>query len=229
MLGVRWNPLVASLVLTIIATISLTLSYAVISSAAEKDYAWGLVPLLLVLIGGWIAFEWQLASKPRKKRGLAVLLEFKPVARLGLIAIAAPLTAGQALPFFEPGPATRDDVKSAVNEGLTEREEAKQSALLKEFSGLWGEPGCMVAYRFKLVGASVIEIDWERRPQGEPAWKASGTILKVEDDRISTRGETPAAEKGKAATFWIRTDGPVEKLIWKDESTDVAAELERCT
>jgi hypothetical protein len=94
--------------------------------------------------------------------------------------------------------------------------------------GLWGEDGCQMAYRFSVVEPAGIIIDWERRPAGEPAWRATGAIVTVRGNRIETRGELPASERGKAAAFEYVSNGAIEKLGWKDESRGLTMELVRC-
>lgn len=212
----------------VIIACSTVLIANILVDAFRKDNGWLVCGFIAVLMTTWIVIEWALSPELIENRYWNGLLKPVRLARMGIIAIGGPLAISQALPLFEPGPMTKTDMRSVLDE--KERDDANRNhdRVLRAIVGLWGESDCAVAYRFAVVRPSALIITWERRPAGEPAWRAVGTILTVNGNRIETRGESPEAERGKAASFTYSANGAVERLMWKDETRDVAAELTRC-
>lgn len=207
---------------------SAILCYNVVADAWNKDSGWLAAPFIVLLLVLWWGLEWNINEELRNGRHWTALLQPARLARLGLIAIATPLAVSQALPLFEPGPMTKQDVRDVLKESQSGAADANRKRMLRSFAGLWGEPGCESAFRFAVIPPSGISIIWERRPNGEPAWGATGTILSIDGNKLQSRGESPADQRGKAATFIFDDSGLVERMLWKDETRDVAAELVRC-
>jgi hypothetical protein len=210
------------------------LIFSVLSDALAKDHSWLLMLFFAALIAAWFAMEWMVATELQGQRSWALLLDKKRLVRFGLIAIGGPLAISQALPLFDPGPVTKkdlvtkNDIREAVVQGVKQGSQESVSRIEKKIVGLWGEPGCKIAYRFSLLPPKGMQIIWERRPTGEAAWRATGTIISAKGDVIESRGETPKSERGKAATFTYVETGALERLTWRDAANDVALELERC-
>lgn len=214
--------------LLVIAACSAILVYNVLDDALSKDGGWvvgGFIALLLVI---WFLVEWGMSAPTDGARDWRSWLVPGRVYRFAAVAIAPPLAISAALPLFDPGPITEEGVSKAVAETLDRREKVAHEKLLAAIPGLWGEDGCAVAYRFSVAESKAIVIDWERRPPGRPAWRATGAIVAVRGNRIETRGEMPASERGKAAAFEYVSNGAIEKLGWKDESRGLTMELVRC-
>lgn len=219
------SPRLASICLGAIAILSSVLIWNVMADAFDKDRGWlagGFIAALLVV---WLCIEWMLADDLQDRRHWRSLLSPLKLARIGAISLGTPLAVSQALPLFDPGPLTKNSVKEAVNDTLDDRENLLADHSIASLSGLWGEPGCVSAYRFEVVKPSGLKISWERRPAGEKPWSATATIAVVKGARIETRGETPLSERGKAASFTVGSNGISEQLTWTDEARDMSMEL----
>lgn len=214
--------------LVVVCLCSAVLIWNVLDDALGKDKGWLVGGFIALMMATWFAVEWARATPMEGVRGWRSFLQPVRVARFAAVAIGTPLAISQALPLFEPGPITEAGVRKAVGETLDQREEVSRAKLLAAIPGLWGEDGCRLAYRFSVVKPVGIVIDWERRPAGAPAWRAAGAIVAVRGNRIETRGELPASERGKAASFEYVSNGAIEKLGWKDESRGLTMELVRC-
>ncbi len=214
----------------LICAASATLITLIMSEALSKDAGMPVALFLGALMASWIGFELFLNRDRRYRSYLSLLLSPAGLARFGLVMIGGPLAISQALPLFEPGPLTSGDIEQAVDRSLRKQaaSDVSDARILHKISGLWGEPGCKVAYRFRLAGQTGLAIDWERRPPGEKPWHAEATILTAKGDILESRGEVPADQKGQAATFRYETNGMTERLIWDYQSGDAALELDRC-
>lgn len=212
----------------VIIACSAVLIVNILADALKKDQGWLVGGFIVVLMTTWIIIEWALSPELVENRYWNGLFKPLRLARMGAIAIGGPLAISQALPMFEPGPMTKADIRNVLDEKQRDDTSRNHERVLQAIIGLWGESDCAVAYRFAVVRPAALIITWERRPAGEPVWRAVGTILAVNGNRVETRGESPDAERGKAASFTYYANGAVERLMWKDETRDVAAELTRC-
>lgn len=218
------------LALIAICAVSTALIYLVLVNAAEKDMGPAIALLLGGIIAVWISAELWLTNDRRYSSFLSVLRSPRGLARFALVMIGSPLAASQALPLFEPGPLTKDDVAAVLKENLPDDNTAGNgSRIVARLPGLWGEQGCKVAYRFTLVPPRGLIIDWERRPAGEAPWRATATLLSAAGDVAETRGESPEDQKGVAATFTYQSNGVNEYLLWDYHSDDPPLKLDRCT
>lgn len=215
--------------LIVIVSMSAVLIYFVLSNAFDKKMGPAIASLLGGMIAVWIGAELWLTNDRRYKAYLGVLRSPQGLARFALVMLGSPLAVSQALPLFEPGPLTKADVEAVLKENFPETKRTGSDArIVARLSGLWGEPGCKVAYLFTLVSPNALVIDWVRRPIGQAPWKATATLVRAEGDVAETRGETPTDQKGIAATFTYQTNGVNEHLIWDYHSDDPPLKLDRC-
>lgn len=226
----KWSKPVGWACIILISTASVFLTYLVIADAVKKDAGVFVAIFLALLLLAWVGSELFLTKDRRYKTYLSSLITPWGVSKFGLVVIGGPLAISQALPLFDPGPLTKTDVETAVVKGLEKQAKGQISTarILSKIEGLWGEPGCKVAYRFSLAGQTGLAIDWERRPAQEKPWRATATIILANGDVIESRGETPIEEKGQAATFTYQTNGLNEKLVWDYQSGETPLELDKC-
>jgi hypothetical protein len=233
----KWSRRTGWMVLVIAALCALMLAGLVGTAALDKETgAWakaflfviGATALLAALMlsegAAWDARHWTAWLQPR------------PLAALFLAIFIAFGVMTDALSLFEPRPAVESE-PGVIEEGVNRiREDLRQAKaqrdpphprIAQRISGLWGEPGCSVAYRFLLRNEALI-VDAERRPPGAPPYRLVASITSSEGDVLQAVGEQPYAARGKAATFTYFTNGAIERLTWDDQVSPVPLELDRC-
>jgi hypothetical protein len=219
--------------LGVAAACAVSLVYLLGSTALDKDASdWA--KTLLFALGALAAVATLMSSDgmPWRARTFTAWLQPRPVALLFIAIFVAFGVMTDALSLFEPRPAieTRPGaIEERVNEirAMVAPRTGSEARIREKLPGLWGEPGCRVAYRFALQ-RDALTVEWERRPVGEGPYRLVATIVRAEGDIMDVRGEEPEPARGRAATFTYVTNGSTERLNWDDQSSPVPLELDRC-
>ena len=139
-----------------------------------------------------------------------------------------------ALALFEPRPAVETAphaIENKVDRILThvppDAPPPSPPRILSRIEGEWGEPGCAVTYRFRIVDRS-LTVDSLLRPPHAPPYHLVATVTQVRGDVLDVVGEEPATARGKAARFTYITNGAVQRLRWDDRVMPVPLDLDRC-
>jgi len=236
----RWRRRTGWAALAVAVVCIFSLFILVGTTALDKNTGdWAKAFLFLLGVVAVVSTLLATDEMPWRARRLTSWLQPRPVSALFLAVFLAFGVMTDALSLFEPRPAIESragSIESGVNQikGDMRRLLTKNAAdspaasrVAQRLPGLWGEPGCAVAYRFRIEDQALI-VDAERRPAGAPPYRLIATITGMRGDVLEARGEEPAAARGLAATFTYVTNGATERLGWDDQVSPVPLELDRC-
>ncbi|HEX6374588.1 MAG TPA: hypothetical protein VFZ91_02600 [Allosphingosinicella sp.] len=236
----KWRRTTGWLVLALAILCAALLFLLVAGTALDKETgAWAKASLLLIGATAAVAALVVGNDEAWKAKRTGAWLQPRPLAGLFVAIFAAFGVMTDALSLFEPRPAVESE-PGTIERGVEQISGDVRQILAKTaphpvapariaqvLPGLWGEPGCGVAYRFSIREQAVI-VDAERRPAGAPAYRLVATITSARGDVLEVRGEEPRSARGKAATFTFATNGATERLTWDDQASEVPLELDRC-
>lgn len=229
----KWSRRKGWLALTVAAACALSLVFLILSSAVETGKGLWAAFFVLIIGGiGAIAGLFATEGAPLDARHWTAWLQPRPISFLFLAIFGSAGFMLDVLSIFEPRPAVESQ-PGAIEQGVNEIRVAvapKATELPRirlKLSGIWGEPGCAVTYRFAIRERALI-VDSVRRPAGTPPHHLVATIVREHGDVMNITGEEPATARGKATTFTYVTNGVIERLTWDDETTPVPLELDRC-
>jgi hypothetical protein len=229
----RWSRRLGYLALVIAAVCALILFVLVLTSALESGK--GLLAAAFLMIVGALATVSTLVAEDGAPVGAprhSAWLRPRPIGFLFVAIFIGFGTMTNALALFEPRPAVESQphaIENNVNEILTHviPHPAPPPRILSRIGGVWGEPGCAVTYRFRIVDRALI-IDSLRQPPHTEPYHLVATITPASGDVLNVVGEEPATARGSAATFTYSTNGVVQRLRWDDRVRPVPLDLDRC-
>ena len=227
--------------LAIIAT-GAAFAWLAVGVAEDKKGGWiAAVCILAVGMGATVA-QYTLASKSGGSMRRPFWTTWKGLATLFLACVGGAGAMSMLLPLLDPPVATEETVRDDGDETRAEIDAAKkeiiaaltptQRRLLKAIPGLWGEEGCRVVYRFKIVHDAIL-VDLVRSEAGMGEYSMGASLIPgVQGERIYAVVErsTEPDELRDSLEFTYRGTGASERLVWLNrDHTDVAGlELDRC-
>lgn len=152
-------------------------------------------------------------------------LSLKALAGIVVSAIAGFSAASLLLSVMDPQPAiesARGAIESkliAIDERSLTEEKARALAASQaaSVSGIWGEPGCAVAYRVA-VDDDVFQSEAILRPVGAAPHVITGRVISAEGGAVEIAGVAPASFKGISLTLLVRSEGGQRVLVWRDNT-----------
>ena len=105
----------------------------------------------------------------------------------------------------------------------------RRAKILDHIGGIWGEPGCHVRFRIRVVDDRAILMESVAEPAGYVRWASRAMIADASDTKMLTVVESLSdPDNGEATRFSYQNNSVAEQLLWQPVRSSVPTILERC-